>query len=495
MLLILRGCDCRYELENICRLFLPNEPIKQASELSSDRQTLGVIAEISAQSGTLLARCRVCRGAFDEVLQAPVEADDSLASLWGTPQELALARLLYQLLCRLFDCTQPWGMITGVRPVKLLRRLAAVCGEEEACRYFSEQLLCSPAKTALAHRTLHAENTVLALSRPDSCSVYVSVPFCPSRCSYCSFVSQTTERSRHLIPAYVRLLAEEIAATGELVRRLGLRTETIYIGGGTPTTLCAQQLETVMTAIANAFDLSSVREYTVEAGRPDTVTPDKLRVIEALGATRLSINPQTLRDEVLEKIGRRHSAAQFYEAFSLARQMGFRHINTDLIAGLPGDDMQGFCGTLDGILALSPESVTVHTLSMKRASHLVMRGDAYDAGGDTPLMVASAGDRLQKAGYHSYYLYRQSRCVGNQENTGWAKAGYDGLYNVYMMDETHTVIGCGAGAVTKLKSPRSERLERIFNYKFPYEYIDRFEEMLKRKQQVVTFYERENRKE
>ncbi len=491
MLLILRGCDCRYELENICRLFLPNEQITAAEALPPDEETVGAVAEILTENGTETARCRVHAGAFDETARAAVDTDDPLAFLWGTPKELVLARLLYELLCRLFDCTQPWGMITGVRPVKLLRRLAAVCGEEEACRYFSEKLLCSPSKTALARRTLHAENSVLSLSRPDSCSVYVSVPFCPSRCSYCSFVSQTTERSRYLIPDYVRLLAEEIAVTGELVRRLGLRTETIYIGGGTPTTLSPSQLETVMAAIANAFDLSAVKEYTVEAGRPDTVTTDKLRVIRTLGATRLSINPQTLHDEVLRRIGRRHSAAQFYEAFSLARQTGFDHINTDLIAGLPGDDACGFCATLDGILTLSPESVTVHTLSIKRASHLVINSGQYDAGGDTPRMIAAAGDCLRKAGYHSYYLYRQSRCIGNQENTGWAKEGHDGLYNVYMMDETHTVIGCGAGAVTKLKSPGSDRLERIFNYKFPYEYTARFEEMLKRKQQVVTFYERE----
>jgi len=193
---------------------------------------------------------------------------------------------------------------------------------------------------------------------------------------------------------------------------------------------------------------------------------------------------------VLDTIGRRHTVKQFYDAFSLARKVGFDHINTDLIAGLPTDSLDGFKASVDGILALSPESVTVHTLSMKRASHLVVRDHSeYDAGGETPQMVRYASERLWENGYHPYYLYRQSRCVGNQENTGWSKDGHDGLYNVFMMDETHTVIGCGAGAVTKLKSPDSDYLERVFNFKFPYEYIDRFDEMLERKQQVVTFYE------
>ncbi len=486
MQLHLFGGVSRYEPENICRLFLPHESITLCDGF--DTTADGVAAEAGIDGDTAIARVRL--GAFDRTLQAAVTREDPLLALWGKPAEFAVSALLYALFCALFDTAQPWGLLTGVRPVKLFRRLTQAVGEEEAARYFRDTLRCSEEKTTLARRTLHAEDAILALSKPLSCSLYLSVPFCPTRCSYCSFVSQTTERSQHLIPRYVDLLCEEIAATGAIVRQLGLRTESVYIGGGTPTTLSAAQLEAVMAATAQAFDLSTVREYTVEAGRPDTVTADKLRAILAGGATRLSINPQTLRDTVLETIGRRHTVAQFYEAFSLARQVGFDHINTDLIAGLPGDDREGFEASLDGVLTLEPESVTVHTLSMKRASHLVIQGrEDYDAGGDTPHMVSYAARRLSESGYHPYYLYRQSRCVGNQENTGWSKDGHDGLYNVFMMDETHTVLGCGAGAVTKLKCPDGEHLERVFNFKFPYEYNDRFAEMLERKQQVVTFYE------
>ncbi len=481
----LYGGIARYEPENICRLFLPHESITLCDGFMRE-DGVAIAAGVEGEKAT----CRLCMDGFDRTVSASVEQNDPLIALWGKPAELTVCTLLYRLFCEAFDTTQPWGLLTGVRPVKLLRRLSAAVGEEAACRYFRERLLCSEEKTALARRTLHAEDAVLTMSKPDSCSLYISVPFCPSRCSYCSFVSQTTERSQYLIPQYVELLCREIALTGEIVSRLGLRTESIYIGGGTPTTLSASQLEAVMATVNAGFDMSAVREYTVEAGRPDTVTAEKLAAIRAGGATRLSINPQTLDDRVLEAIGRRHSVKQFYEAFDMARRAGFDHINTDLIAGLPTDTVEGFEKSLDGVLALSPESVTVHTLSMKRASHLVIRskGD-YDSGADTAKMVSYATERLRENDYHSYYLYRQSRCVGNQENTGWAKDGCDGLYNVFMMDETHTVLGCGAGAVTKLKCPDGEYLERVFNFKFPYEYNDRFEQMLERKQQVVTFYE------
>lgn len=478
------GGVSRYEPENICRLFLPHEPVT----LCDGEHTDGICITAGVDGNEATARIVFDR--FDRTLTAPVVDNDPLLALWGKPAEFTVSKLLYTLFCELFRTAQPWGMLTGVRPVKLLRRLTAAVGLEETCRYFRETLLVSEEKTALAAATLHAENAVLALSAPASCSVYISIPFCPSRCAYCSFVSQTTERSQYLIPEYVDLLCREVAETGNLIRKLGLRLDSIYIGGGTPTTLNAAQLTQLMKAVSANLDLSQVKEYTVEAGRPDTVTRDKLEAILQNGATRLSINPQTLDDEVLRTIGRRHTTDEFFKAFALAREVGFTHINTDLIAGLPGDTTDGFSRSLAGVMALSPESITVHTLSMKRASHLVIQGrDDYDAGGDTPQMVSGAVDALTQGGYHSYYLYRQSRCVGNQENTGWAKDGHDGLYNVFMMDETHTVLGCGAGAVTKLKAPTSDYIERIFNFKFPYEYVDRFDEMIRRKQQVVTFYD------
>ena len=264
----------------------------------------------------------------------------------------------------------------------------------------------------------------------------------------------------------------------------------MYFGGGTPTTLSAEQLTDLFRAVENSFDLSTVREYTVEAGRPDTVTPEKMAAIHVAGVGRVSINPQTLQPAVLAGIGRKHTVEQFYEAFEMARKAGFTNINTDLIAGLPGDDYDGFADTMDRILQLNPESVTVHTLSMKRASNIMLqhRPD-FGVEDDAVRMVRLSAQALPQAGYIPYYLYRQSRTVGNQENVGWSKPGCEGLYNVYIMDETHTILGCGAGAVSKLKQPGTDYLERIFNYKFPYEYNTGLEEMLRRKQAVTTFYE------
>lgn len=487
MILTLSGHAYRFELENICRLFLPQEKIEIPD--ASPEQPEGVAADTRLEKGPETTRlfCRLRLEAFDETLAAAVANEHPN---WRDECELQLATLLYRLFTRLFGYEQEWGIVTGVRPVKLLRRLVRDEGEEAALCYFRERLLVNENKTALCHTTLKIEDEILALSRPDSFSLYISIPFCPTRCDYCSFVSQTVERAAKLMPAYVDALEQEIAYTGEIARRLGLRLETVYFGGGTPTTLSAQQLARLLGAVERSFDLSRLREYTVEAGRPDTVDVDRLRAIRAAGVSRVSINPQTLRDDVLRTIGRRHTADQFYTAYDLARQAGCDHINTDLIAGLPGDNFAGFSETLSGILSLAPESITIHTLSMKRASNLMIQRRAdYTRGEEAVRMVNLTGEALPFAGYRPYYLYRQSRMVGNQENVGWSRPGCEGLYNVYIMDETHTILGCGAGAVTKLKRPGTDYLERIFNYKFPYEYNAGLPELLKRKERVMTFYE------
>ena len=483
MHLYLRGHDYHFELENVCRLFLPLEKVEtHHEEEPSLCDGLIVQCDMAPMGEGYHLACRVRLDGFDERLTAEVAKD--------ADSELELCTLLYHLLVKLLGFTHGWGLITGVRPVKLLRRLTREMGREAALDYYRNKLLVSEAKTSLCETTLRMEDQLLALSRPDSFSLYVSIPFCPTRCDYCSFVSQTVVQAKKLIPTYVEQLCREIAYTGELARQLGLRLETVYFGGGTPTTLSAEQLTDLFRAVENSFDLSTVREYTVEAGRPDTVTPEKMAAIHAAGVGRVSINPQTLQPAVLAGIGRKHTVEQFYNAFEMARKAGFANINTDLIAGLPGDDYEGFADTLDRILALNTESVTVHTLSMKRASNIMLqhRPD-FGVEDDAVRMVRLSAEQLPQAGYVPYYLYRQSRTVGNQENVGWSKPGCEGLYNVYIMDETHTILGCGAGAVSKLKQPGTDYLERIFNYKFPYEYNTGLEEMLRRKQAVTTFYE------
>lgn len=490
MHLYLQGHDFHFELENISRLFLPLEKIVTHPDGSAVEQAEGlrVIASMARDARGAHLSCRVTVDSFDE------EQTSFVADLGNGMQdacELELCTLLYRLLVKFLGFTQTWGLVTGVRPVKLLRRLTREMGAENAADYMRNKLLVSEKKLTLCRDTLAIEDEILSLSRPESFSLYVSIPFCPTRCDYCSFVSQTVVQAKKLIPVYVDQLCREIAYTGDLARRLGLRLETVYFGGGTPTTLSAEQLSLLLRTVEANFDLSTVREYTVEAGRPDTVTADKLAALRAAGVGRVSINPQTLQPAVLAGIGRRHTVEQFYDAFDLARKAGFTNVNTDLIAGLPDDTYEGFADTLDGILRLSPESVTVHTLSMKRASNIMLqhRPD-YRVEDDAVRMVGLSAEALPQAGYRPYYLYRQSRTVGNQENVGWAKPGYEGLYNVYIMDEAHTILACGAGGVSKLKKPNSDYLERIFNYKFPYEYNTGLEEMLARKDAVPLFYEK-----
>lgn len=486
MYIAMQGHDFHFELENTARLFLPHESIRHGGwdGMPADGVKVYTLLEENANASHITVR--LVLDDFDETAEETVVKDEENHR---DACELAMATLLYYHLVKLCGFTQSWGVLTGVRPVKLLRRLTAERGQAAAEAYLRDKLLLSEEKMQLVRTTFAAENQLLALSRPESFSLYVSVPFCPTRCDYCSFVSYTVARAQHLIDPYVELLCREIRRTGEVARDLGLRLETVYFGGGTPTTLSAEQLTAVMRAVEESFDLSTVREYTVEAGRPDTVTAEKLAAIRAGGAGRVSINPQTLSDEVLRTIGRRHTVAQFYDAYDLAVKTGFDCINTDLIAGLPGDTTESFSRTLDGILALDPENVTIHTLSLKRASNLVVqhRGE-LPSSDDAIRMVAESATRLPVAGYHPYYLYRQSRMAGNQENVGWSKEGKDGLYNVYIMDETHTIFGVGAGAVTKLKQAGTHYLERIFNYKFPYEYNANFEEMLRRKEPIYEFY-------
>ena len=401
---------------------------------------------------------------------------------------------LCRLLCRCMEkhghTPLPWGILTGVRPVKLLRKLAEESNEEQAVKKFLNDFFVSNEKIALSRETEHNERKILELSRPESFSLYVGIPFCPSRCSYCSFVMASIERAEKLIEPYTKLLCEEIKRTAEIANKLGLRLETVYFGGGTPTTLSAEQLDTVLRTVNKCFDMSTCREFTVEAGRPDTIDSAKLFALKENKVDRISINPQTTNDEVLKTIGRKHTAQQFFDAFELARKCGFDNINTDLIAGLPTDTPESFKNSLDSIVRLNAECITVHTLCMKRASRLTTEGVTLDLqqARDAREMLAYTQNILGQNEYIPYYMYRQSRMVGNLENVGWSKRGFESLYNVYVMDETHTILACGSGGVTKLKRNNPDYLERIFNFKYPYEYIDRFDELIQRKSGIMQFY-------
>lgn len=466
-----------YEMENLVRAFFPYDKISVTKECS----TLDKPYVLTSYNDDI----SVCVAIDDhaKTINAP-------KSGYNDTDELTMAQLLYELLCEHFSTTLPWGILTGVRPIKLLRRLIDSHGEADAVEYFTDKLKVSQQKLSLALLTQKAEREILDLSQEKSFSLYISIPFCPSRCNYCSFVSQSIEKAKHLIDDYVDLLCKELVITADIAKRLNLRLETVYMGGGTPTTLTASQMDTVLSTVNEHFDMSTCREFTVEAGRPDTITKEKLVAIKRNGVTRISINPQTLNDDVLNIIGRHHSAQDTLDAFYLARECGFDNINMDLIAGLMGDCYQSFVTTLDKIRQLSPESITIHTLALKRSSTLNTENIDINIGikNETTDMLDYSQNVLLSDGFVPYYLYRQSRMAGNLENVGWSKKGYESLYNVYVMDETHTILACGAGGVTKLKDYSSNKLERIFNFKYPYEYNTRFDELMERKQGITRFY-------
>lgn len=477
MNLYVKNHNFHFELENLTRLFFPNEKITVIRDFS-EPQPPCIYTEVSDK-----ITISVNIGSFNK-------SETAVKKLTDDDNELVSAQLLYKLLCDFTGLTQPWGILTGVRPVKLLRRLAEESNEEQTVKKFENDFFVSNEKIALSRETEHNERKILELSKPESFSLYVGIPFCPSRCSYCSFVMASIERAEKLIEPYTKLLCEEIKRTAEIANKLGLRLETVYFGGGTPTTLSAEQLDTVLGTVNNSFDMSTCREFTVEAGRPDTIDIAKLFALKENKVDRISINPQTVNDEVLKTIGRKHTAQQFFDAFELARKCGFDNINTDLIAGLPTDTPESFKNSLDSIVRLNAECITVHTLCMKRASRLTTEGVTLDLqqARDAREMLAYTQNILGQNEYIPYYMYRQSRMVGNLENVGWSKKGFESLYNVYVMDETHTILACGSGGVTKLKRNNPDYLERIFNFKYPYEYIDRFDELIQRKSGIMQFY-------
>jgi len=477
MNLYVKNHNFHFELENLTRLFFPNEKITVIRDFS-EPQPPYIYTEVSDK-----ITISVNIGSFNK-------SETAVKKLTDDDNELVSAQLLYKLLCDFTGLTQPWGILTGVRPVKLLRRLAEESSEEQAVKKFEKDFFVSNEKIALSRETEHNEQKILELSKPESFSLYVGIPFCPSRCSYCSFVMASIERAEKLIEPYTKLLCEEIKQTAEIANKLGLRLETVYFGGGTPTTLSAEQLDTVLGTVNKSFDMSTCREFTVEAGRPDTIDIAKLLALKENKVDRISINPQTVNDEVLKTIGRKHTVQQFFDAFELARKCGFDNINTDLIAGLPTDTPESFKNSLDSIVRLNAECITVHTLCMKRASRLTTEGVTLDLqqARDAREMLAYTQNILGQNEYIPYYMYRQSRMVGNLENVGWSKKGFESLYNVYVMDETHTILACGSGGVTKLKRNNPDYLERIFNFKYPYEYIDRFDELIQRKSGIMQFY-------
>ncbi len=468
----------KYEIESICKLFFNTARFRFSSDVNDAQGESYILASTAVESEILLTAEIRLDGDTPErqikTMSVKTKKDDI---------ELELCRLVYHILCRKTGIRPPWGLMTGIRPVKKVKDL--VCrglDRESVGNYFRDKYEVSEEKFSIAYRTALNQIPILENLDGNSVSLYISIPFCPSRCSYCSFVSHsvTMKSAVKLIPEYVSALCRELEITGELVSENGLKVETVYFGGGTPVAISAEQIKILMECVEKIFDLTNLKEYDFEAGRPDAFTEEKLRVVKNFGVTRISVNPQTLNNEVLKTIGRHHTAEDTLKAFELARKVGFKNINMDLIAGLPNDTAESFGSTLEKILTLSPESITVHTLTLKRSSELFQTGST---GNPASEMVGYSIGRLIDSGYEPYYMYCQKNTVENLENIGYAKKGCESLYNIFIMDEIQTIIGAGCGASTKMVFPDG-MIRRFHNHKYPYEYITRFDELMQRKEEI-----------
>lgn len=386
------------------------------------------------------------------------------------------------------DVQLPWGIMSGIRPAKYVREFMEQGYDSEDVRRLFAYCGVTEEKTSLAMDVAANEKSILAQRKKNGVSLYIGIPFCPTRCLYCSFVSTDIRISGKYMEPFVDCLVQEIRKTREITDRLGLHIENIYIGGGTPTTLPAALLEKIFYALGENFPFSDIREFTLEAGRPDTITAEKLAAARRGGVDRISINPQSMHQITLEKIGRAHTPEMIRESFWMAREAGFSNINMDLIAGLPEETAAMFRVSLDQVAELGPENITVHCMCKKRAAALRFTGVELTEASAMNEMLGYTQKKMAALGYQPYYMYRQKNISGNLENVGYAKAGHFSFYNVNIMEEVQTIIALGGGGSTKLVM--GDRIERIFNFKEPLEYIRRFPDILEKKDEIITIMEK-----
>ena len=480
----------RYSVEQMMLMLFPGERPEYPEEACSEEDSQAhfvltrgpvwttVTARVSRPEGRAQGRTRLesCR------LDAPPE------QVYHTVQR-ALKLAFYRAGTAILGQEPPWGALTGVRPVKLpTRAMLRGATPAQAKRELEREYRVSPPRAQLAVDCAQASLWADRALEREQVSLYLGIPFCPTRCAYCSFVSADVGRSLKLVEPYLEALLEEVEYTGRVLRECGLTVHSFYMGGGTPTTLTARQLEELLTAVRRHLPLESCVEYTVEAGRPDTITREKLEVLRDQGVERISINPQTLEKPVLAAIGRKHSAQDILQAYALARQVGFDSINMDLIAGLPRDSFAGFQRSLEGVLALAPENVTVHTLALKKGSRLMEEGGPLPGGEETARMLDFSREILREAGYLPYYLYRQKYMSGSLENVGWCLPGKESVYNIVMMEELQTVVSLGGGGVTKLVDRDSGRILRLPNPKYPHDYLTARDKIFAQKDEIAAFY-------
>ncbi|MCQ2429601.1 MAG: coproporphyrinogen dehydrogenase HemZ [Clostridia bacterium] len=493
MRLYIEGPVNKYYVQTLCMIFFPGTKFSDDEEITDETPQLWVTMTADDEAGvTVNARLSYA----GEEASAERRYDYREGYTKERIEKIAVGDAVTAVGEAVIGYRSSWGMLTGVRPSKVATELLQKgYSKTRVKKLLTEDYAVIPKKANLATEVAVNEAKLIGTPGKKDCSVYVSIPFCPTRCAYCSFVSYTSKRLLSLIPDYLVRLVRDLEVTFDMIHRMDLNLRTIYIGGGTPSILDPDQLTFLLGRIRELTDVGALEEYTLEAGRPDTITAEKLAVARDMGVGRISVNPQILCDEVLKNIGRAHDTEMFFKAYETARASGIPVINTDLIAGLPGDKFSTFSASFDQIIKLRPENITVHTFCVKRSSDL-RKANAYSMrGGDTGKCVDYSQIQCAHEGYLPYYMYRQKNTVGNFENVGFALPGCEGLYNIYMMEEVHSIFAVGAGAVTKMVdySPADDSarfINRLFNPKYPYEYLDTAgEEAMKSKIEAIeTFY-------
>ena len=468
MKLMLTGHEDRYAVEQLQMSLFPGlEEGEACSALHRGSVWLTAVTKITLNGVTVTGTRRL--KAADETVRL---------------RRQTLQQSYYLAAKQLLPEVPAWGALAGVRPTKITtKHLLGGGTPKSADKLLKDIYYVTPERRKLAIDCSQSTVAAARLLEPTDVSLYVGIPFCPTRCAYCSFVSRSVGKRTELLEPYLEALHKEIHHTGKLLESSGKALRTIYIGGGTPTTLSSSQMAKLMDTITGAFDMSRCLEFTVEGGRPDTLDEEKLRTIASHGADRMSINPQTMEDHVLRACGRPHKASDVLRAFEQAVKAGFKAINMDLIAGLPQDSVEGFRRSLDAVASLDPANITVHTLALKKGADLFEKRVNLPSAEDVTEMVAYASDTLRDLHYKPYYLYRQKYMSGSFENVGWSKPGTDCLYNIYMMEEVHTILSLGGGGMNKVNFPDGS-LRRFHNPKFPEQYIEMLDTVLTQKEEL-----------
>ena len=475
--LIQRGFSCPYDMEIFIKIFFSqNEDGIIMTDLTLKDDFINVYVEIIFKGKSYISDCSF-----------PFSSSIKDKKIIKKNYTCSVTKAFVKTAQQIRNINLPWGVMSGIRPAKVVRQYREEgYSDEEVVKLLKSLYNLSDEKINLAMTVADNEKRILSMIGKNSVSLYIGIPFCPTRCLYCSFVSTDIRKSGKYMDSFCDLLVEEIKKTKEVLEKCSFYVENIYIGGGTPTTLSCENLKKIFDALNQYIITDKLREFTLEAGRPDTITLEKLNCAKEAGVNRISINPQTMNDETLKKIGRCHSSLMIRDTYKMARNCGFDCINMDLIAGLPDESFDDFKYSLDEVIKMNPENITVHSMCVKKAAALRFSDVELTKSNEMNKMLNYTQECMKNCNKEPYYMYRQKNISGNLENVGYAPKDKMSFYNINIMEEAQTIIALGGGAVTKVVM--GDRIERIFNFKDPYEYINRFEDIISKKDEILKIY-------